>query len=329
MSNPSSSIANMSNNMSVATHPILNIRYGFVALALFLVAAPFVMYPVFVMKALCFAIFALAFNILLGYVGLLSFGHAAFLGLAGYLSAHSAKVWGLTPELAILTGTAAATVLGAVFGAIAIRSQGIYFANITLALAQMVFFFCLQAKFTGGEDGIQSVPRGNLLGLFSLKNDMAMYSVVAVVFFAAFLLTYRIIHSPFGQVLKAVRENQARATSLGYNVERYKLVAFILSAMLAGLAGAMKAIVFQLATLTDVTWQMSGEAVLMTLVGGVGTLFGPAVGAFVIVAMQNYLAPLGAWVTVIQGVIFVVCVLALRRGVVGTVIDWAKKRSAP
>jgi branched-chain amino acid transport system permease protein len=246
--------------------------------------------------------------------------------MAGYVSAHSAKVWGFPPELAILTGTAAAAALGAVMGALAIRSKGIYFANITLALAQMVFFFCLQAKFTGGEDGIQSVPRGRFLGILDLRDDMAMYAVVATLFFAAFLLIYRIVHSPFGQVLKAVRENEPRAISLGYKAERYKLAAFILSATLAGLAGAMKSIVFQLASLTDVSWQMSGEAVLMTLVGGVGTIFGPAVGAIVIVAMQNYLAELGAWVTVIQGVIFVLCVLAFRRGIVGTLIDAVAKR---
>ena len=303
-----------------------DMRLAFLGLAIVLVVAPFFVYPVFLMKALCFALYACAFNILLGYVGLLSFGHAAFLGMAGYVSAHSAKVWGFPPELAILTGTAAAAALGAVMGALAIRSKGIYFANITLALAQMVFFFCLQAKFTGGEDGIQSVPRGRFLGILDLRDDMAMYAVVATLFFAAFLLIYRIVHSPFGQVLKAVRENEPRAISLGYKAERYKLMAFVLSATLAGLAGAMKSIVFQLASLTDVSWQMSGEAVLMTLVGGVGTIFGPAVGAIVIVAMQNYLAELGAWVTVIQGVIFVLCVLAFRRGIVGTLIDAVAKR---
>jgi branched-chain amino acid transport system permease protein len=303
-----------------------DMRIAFVGLAVVLVVAPFFVYPVFLMKALCFALYACAFNILLGYVGLLSFGHAAFLGMAGYVSAHSAKVWGFPPELAILTGTAAGAALGAAMGALAIRSKGIYFANITLALAQMVFFFCLQAKFTGGEDGIQSVPRGRFLGVLDLRDDMAMYAVVATLFFCAFLLIYRIIHSPFGQVLKAVRENEPRAISLGYKAERYKLAAFVLSATLAGLAGAMKAIVFQLASLTDVSWQMSGEAVLMTLVGGVGTIFGPAVGAIVIVAMQNYLAELGAWVTVIQGVIFVLCVLAFRRGIVGTLIDAVAKR---
>jgi len=303
-----------------------DMRLAFLGLAVVLIVAPFFVYPVFLMKALCFALYACAFNILLGYVGLLSFGHAAFLGMAGYVSAHSAKVWGFPPELAILTGTAAGAALGAAMGALAIRSKGIYFANITLALAQMVFFFCLQAKFTGGEDGIQSVPRGRFLRVLDLRDDMAMYAVVATLFFCAFLLIYRIVHSPFGQVLKAVRENEPRAISLGYKAERYKLAAFVLSATLAGLAGAMKAIVFQLASLTDVSWQMSGEAVLMTLVGGVGTIFGPAVGAIVIVAMQNYLAELGAWVTVIQGVIFVLCVLAFRRGIVGTLIDAVAKR---
>jgi branched-chain amino acid transport system permease protein len=303
-----------------------DIRIAFAVLAVVLVVAPFFVYPIFLMKALCFALYACAFNILLGYVGLLSFGHAAFLGMAGYVSAHAAKVWGLPPELAIIAGTAAAALLGTVIGALAIRSKGIYFANITLALAQMVFFFCLQAKFTGGEDGIQSVPRGRLFGLVDLNDDMAMYAFVAVVFFGAFLFIFRIVHSPFGQVLKAVRENEPRAISLGYKAERYKLVAFILSATLAGLAGAMKSIVFQLASLTDVSWQMSGEAVLMTLVGGAGTIFGPAVGAVVIVAMQNYLAELGAWVTVIQGVIFVLCVLAFRRGIVGTAIDMMNRR---
>ena len=300
----------------------------FAALAVFLVIGPTIIYPVFLMKALCFALFACAFNILLGFTGLLSFGHAAFLGMASYGSAHAAKVWGFTPELAILFGTAIAMALGLVIGMLTIRSRGIYFANITLAFAQMVFFFCLQAKFTGGEDGIQSVNRGKLFGLISLQSDMVMYVFVAIVFFLSFLLIYRIIHSPFGQVLRAVRENEARATSLGYKVEQYKLAAFVLSATLVGLAGAVKALVFQLASLTDVSWQMSGEVVLMTLLGGVGTIFGPAVGAFVIVSMENYLAELGSWVTVIQGVIFVLCVMFFRRGIVGTLMDlWAKRQN--
>jgi branched-chain amino acid transport system permease protein len=240
-----------------------------------------------------------------------------FLGMAGYVSAHAAKAWGFTPELAILTGTAVATVLGFLAGLLAIRRQGIYFAMITLALAQMVFFFCLQAPFTGGEDGIQSVPRGKLLGLIDLHDTLAMYYTVLAIFSAGFLLIYRIIHSPYGQVLKAIRENEPRAISLGYRTERYKLMAFVLSAGLAGLAGATKAIVFQLASLTDVHWNMSGEVVLMTLLGGMGTVFGPVAGAFVIAAMENYLSELGAWVTIVQGIIFVICVLAFRRGIMG------------
>ena len=295
-------------------------RVAFGLLAAALVAAPVIgIYPVFLMKALCFALYASAYNLLLGYAGLVSFGHAAFLGSAGYVSAHAAKVWGFTPELAILAGTATSTLLGLAFGALAIRRQGIYFAMITLALSQMIFFFCLQAPFTGGEDGIQAVPRGKLLGLVDLRDDRVMYAFVATVFFAAFYMIYRVVHSPFGQVLKAIRENEPRAVSLGYRADHYKLIAFVLSAGISGLAGAMKALVFQLASLTDVHWSMSGEAVLMTLVGGLGTIFGPMFGAFIIVAMQNYLAQLGAWVTVVQGVIFVVCVMAFRRGIVGEI----------
>jgi branched-chain amino acid transport system permease protein len=293
------------------------------------VIAPFFAYPVFLMKALCFALFACAFNLLIGYGGLLSFGHALFFGWASYVAAHMAKVGAislpwftiplppLTPELAILFGTAVAALLGLVAGALAIRRQGIYFAMITLALAEMMYFFALQAKFTGGEDGIQAVPRGHLFGLIDLSNDLTMYGVVLAVFLIGFLLIYRIVHSPFGEVLKAIRENEARAISLGYKTDRYKLLAFVLSATLAGLAGATKAVVFQLASLTDVHWSMSGEVVLMTLVGGLGTVFGPVAGAFIIVSMQNYLASFGEWVTVIQGVIFVVCVLLFRRGVIG------------
>jgi branched-chain amino acid transport system permease protein len=290
---------------------------AFAVMTAVLVAAPFFAYPVFLMKALCFALFACAFNLLIGYVGLLSFGHAVFLGTAGYAAAHSAKVWGFRPELAVLFGTAVAAGLGIVIGTLAIRSKGIYFANITLALAQMVYFFCLQAAFTGGEDGIQSVPRGTLLGFLDLKDTLTLYFVVLAIFLAGFLLIYRAIHSPFGQVLKAIRENEARAISLGYRAERYKLLAFVLSATFAGLAGATKALVFQLASLTDVHWTMSGEVVLMTLLGGLGTVFGPVVGAFIVVALENYLAHLGAWVTIVQGAIFVVCVLTFRRGVVG------------
>jgi branched-chain amino acid transport system permease protein len=249
-----------------------------------------------------------------------------FLGMAGYLSAHAAKVWGLTPELAILAGTATATGLGVVAGFIAIRRQGIYFAMITLALAQMVFFFCLQAPFTGGEDGIQGVPRGELFGLIALDQPFAMYYTVLAIFAGGFFLIHRIVHSPFGQVLKAIRDNEPRAVSLGYRTERYKLAAFVMSAALSGLAGATKAIVFQLASLTDVHWGMSGEVVLMTLVGGLGTVFGPVVGAFVLVTMESYLSQLGAWVTITQGAIFVVCVLAFRRGIMGELEAWLHRR---
>jgi len=287
---------------------------AFLAAAL---AAPFLFYPVFLMKALCFALFACAFNLLIGYVGLLSFGHALYFGWASYLAAYSAKAWGFTPELAILTGTATAALCGLLAGTLAIRRQGIYFAMITLALAQMMYFFALQAKFTGGEDGIQAVPRGYLFDLIDLRNEAAMYTVVLVIFLAAFLFIYRIVHSPFGEVLKAIRENEARAISLGYKTDRYKLIAFVLSATLAGVAGSTKAIVLQLASLTDVNWPMSGEVVLMTLVGGLGTVFGPVAGAFLIVAMENYLAQMGQWVLVTQGVIFVACVLVFRRGLVG------------
>ena len=290
---------------------------AFVVMLGLLIVAPFFLYPIFLMKALCFALFACAFGLLIGYVGLLSFGHAAFLGSAGYVSAHAAKVWGLPPELAILAGTAAGAVLGLAVGALAIRSRGIYFANITLALAQMIYFFALQAKFTGGEDGIQSVPQGRLLGVLDLRQPYTLYFVVLAIFLLGFLIVYRTIHSPFGQVLKAIRENESRAISLGYRAEHYKLIAFVLSATLSGLAGATKALVFQLASLTDVHWTMSGEVVLMTLLGGLGTVFGPVVGAFIMIGLENYLATLGAWVTVVQGAIFVVCVLVFRRGVVG------------
>jgi branched-chain amino acid transport system permease protein len=300
-----------------------------VVMAALLAVAPFAgVYPVFLMKALCFALFACAFNLLIGFGGLLSFGHAMFLGTAGYVCAHAAKVWGWPPEAAILAGTGAAATLGLVTGLLAIRRQGIYFAMITLALAQMIYFFCLQAPFTHGEDGIQSVPRGRLFGLLDLSNTLTMYYFVLIVFIAAFALIYRVIHSPFGQVLKAIRENEPRAISLGYDAERYKLLAFVLSATLAGLAGATKAIVFQLASLTDVHWTMSGEVVLMTLLGGMGTVFGPVVGAFIIIGLENYLAAFGEWVTVITGGIFVVCVLAFRRGIVGEIMAWWSQRSS-
>jgi branched-chain amino acid transport system permease protein len=297
---------------------------------------PLSLYPVDLMRALCLALFACAFNLLIGYGGLLSFGHAMFFGWAAYVAAHLAKVgtvslpywagsWNwivialppLTPELAILAGTVFAAVLGVIAGSLAIRRQGIYFAMITLALAQMMYFFALQTKFTGGEDGIQAVPRGRLFGVIDLAGNMAMYVFVAAVFIAAFVLIYRIVHSPFGEVLKAIRENEPRAISLGYKTERYKLVAFVLSATLAGLAGATKAIAVGLASLSDVQWQMSGEVVLMTLLGGLGTIFGPVVGAAIIVAMQTQLVSFGQWVTIIQGAIFVACVLLFRRGVVG------------
>jgi branched-chain amino acid transport system permease protein len=292
-------------------------RALFVALAILIAAAPFVVYPIFLMKVLCFALFASAFNLLLGYGGLLSFGHAAYFGGAAYVAAHAAKEWGLTPELAILAGTAAAGLLGAVFGWIAIRRQGIYFAMITLALAQMLYFVALQAPFTHGEDGIQAVPRGKLFGLVDLADDRALYAVVAIVVFAGLLLIYRIVHSPFGQVLTAIRENEARAVSLGYRTARYKHAVFVLSATLAGLGGAMKAIVFQLAALPDVHWSMSGEVVLMTLIGGMGTIFGPLVGALAVVGIDTYFASFGGWVPVIQGTVFVLCVLLFRAGIVG------------
>ncbi|WP_448187522.1 branched-chain amino acid ABC transporter permease [Azospirillum sp. sgz301742] len=293
-----------------------------------LVAAPFVLYPVFLMKVLCFGLFACAFNLLIGFAGLLSFGHAAFFGGAAYISAHAAKVWGWPPELAILAGTATAAVLGLLFGWVAIRRQGIYFAMITLALSQMVFFLALQLKFTGGEDGIQAVPRGHLFGFIDLNQPLAMYFFVLAVFVFGFAVIWRTVHSPFGQVLKAIRENEPRAVSLGYRTDQYKLVAFVLSSALAGLAGGTKALVFQLASLTDVTWQMSGEVVLMTLLGGMGTLVGPLVGAGLVVTLENYLAATQFPVTVVIGAIFVVCVLLFRRGIVGEVIHYfATRRS--
>jgi branched-chain amino acid transport system permease protein len=311
---------------------------------------PQFVYPVFLMKVLCFALFACAFNLLVGYVGLLSFGHAMFFGFAAYVTGHLAKIgtiqlpvglpfvgWTwltiplppLSPELAILGGTLVAAFLGLIVGLIAIRRQGIYFAMVTLALAQMVFFFCVQAPFTGGEDGLQRIPRGQLFGLIDISNDRTFYYFVLAVFAAGFLIIYRTIHSPFGQVLKAIRENEPRAISLGYAVDRFKLIAFVLSAALAGLAGSTKVLLFQLGSLSDVTWQMSGEVVLMTLVGGLGTVFGPIVGAGIIITMQNYLAGFGEYVLVIQGVIFVVTVLLFRRGIVGELnafFEWLSTR---
>ena len=291
----------------------------FAALIAVGIVAPAVIYPVFLMKVLCFALFALAFNLLIGYVGLLSFGHAMFFGFAAYITGHTVKVLGWPTEVGILAGVGVSALLGLVAGLIAIRRQGIYFAMVTLALAQMVFFFCVQAKFTGGEDGIQGVPRRPLFGVLNIENDLTFYYVVLTIFALGFLIVYRTIHSPFGQVLKAIRENEPRAISLGYSVDTFKLIAFVLSASLAGLAGSTKVIVFKLASLTDVTWQMSGEVVLMTLVGGMGTVFGPIVGAAVIISMQNYLAGFGEWVLVIQGVIFVFTVLLFRRGLVGEI----------
>ena len=297
----------------------------FTVMLVALLALPFFVYPVFAMKVMCFALFAAAFNLLLGFGGLLSFGHAAYFGGASYIAAHAAKVWGLTPELSVLCGAAAAGVLGLAIGSLAIKRQGIYFAMVTLAFAQMIYFVALQAPFTGGEDGIQSVPRNDLFGLISLSDNIALYYFVLAVTFGGILLLYRIVHSPFGAVLKAIRENEPRAISLGYDVNRYKLIVFTLSATMSGVAGATKAQVFQLASLTDVHWSMSGEVVLMTLLGGMGTIFGPLVGAAMIVTMQNYLATFGAWVTIIQGVIFVIGVLMFREGIVGVLSRWFKR----
>jgi branched-chain amino acid transport system permease protein len=298
--------------------------YGLLLVGLLL--APFVGYPIFLMSCLCFALFASAFNLLIGFTGLLSFGHAMFFGLAAYVCGHAAKVWGLTPEVAVLLGTLSATVCGVLVGWLAVRRQGIYFAMVTLALSQMIYFFCVQAPFTFAEDGIQSIPRGKLLGVFDLANDQVMYYFVLALFLAGFALIHRTIHSPFGQVLKSIRENEPRALSLGYNVDRYKLVAFVISATLAGMAGAAKSLALGLATLTDVSWQMSGEVVLMTLLGGMGTILGPALGATIVITMQNYLANLGSWVTIIMGLTFVVCVLVFRRGIVGEIEHrWGRK----
>lgn len=305
----------------------MNTKVGYgIALALLLVA-PFLIYPVFLMKLLCFALFASAFNLILGYGGLLSFGHAAFFGGAAYITGHAIKVWGLPTELGLLVGALSAAALGYFIGLLAIRRQGIYFAMITLALAQMVYFIFTSADFTGGENGLQGVPRGTALGIFDLQNNLTMYYFVLAVFLIGFLIIARAVHSPFGQILGAIRDNEDRATSLGYDVDRYKHLAFVLSAGLAGLAGATKTVVFQLASLTDVHWHTSGEVVLMTLLGGLGTIAGPAVGAGVIVTLQNYLAsgPLGAWVPVVLGTIFVVCVLAFRRGIIGELHALLKK----
>jgi branched-chain amino acid transport system permease protein len=314
----------------------------YLVLLLAALVAPQFAYPIFLMKGLCFALFACAFNLLVGYTGLLSFGHAAFLGMAGYATGHVVKVLGMPPELGLACGVAAAAALGWVIGLIAIRRQGIYFSMITLALSQMLYFFCLQAKFTGGEDGLQGVPRGRLLGVLDLKDDMTMYYVVLAVFVAGFGSVYRIIHSPFGQVLAAIRENEPRAISLGYQVDRYKLLAFVLSAALSGLAGATKTLVLGFETLTDVHWHMSGSVILMTLLGGMGTVLGPVVGAFTVIGLENKLDDVGAWlasltgiewfhglgesVTIVTGFIFVVCVLAFRRGMLGELIALFERR---
>ncbi|MEO8278312.1 MAG: branched-chain amino acid ABC transporter permease [Ideonella sp.] len=298
-----------------------------VGLAL-LIAAPFLgIYPVFLMKALTFAIFACAFNLLLGYTGLLSFGHAAFMGSAAYATGWFVQSAGLSPELAVLGGVLVAAAIGLLVGLLAIRSEGIYFAMITLALAQMVYFVCLQAPFTGGEDGLQGVARGNLFGMLPLRDDMTMYFLVLAVFVAVFLGIVRIVRSPFGQVLKAIRENEPRAISLGYDVNRYKLLAFVLSTAIAGLAGSLKTLVLGFATLTDVHWSLSGEVVLMTLLGGMGTFAGPVIGAFTVIGLQNFLSDLvGSWVSVIIGAIFIVCVLAFRRGIVDELLAWMQRR---
>jgi branched-chain amino acid transport system permease protein len=299
---------------------------AFVIMTALLVVVPLTgVYPFFVMQALCFALLACAFNLLIGYGGLLSFGHAMFLGTAGYFTAHALKVWGVTPELGILIGTVGAAALGVITGLIAIRRQGIYFAMITLALSQLLYFVYLQTPFTHGEDGIQGIPQGYLFGIFNLSKPITLYYVILAGFLLGFLLIYRAINSPFGEVLKAIRENEPRAISLGYKTDQYKLLAYILSGTLAGFAGSLKVFVAQNASLTDVHWTMSGEIVLMTLVGGLGTIFGPVVGAFVIIAMQQYLAGFGQWVTVIQGAIFVICVLTFRRGVIGEIAHYFRR----
>ncbi len=316
---------------------------GYIAFTAFLLAVPMLgIYPVFAMKIMCYALFACAFNLLLGFTGLLSFGHAAFLGAAAYASGHAMKVWGLSTEVGILYGVAVAGILGLVMGLLAIRRSGIYFAMITMALAQMVFFFFLQAKFTGGEDGLQGVPRGTLFGLIDLKSDTNLYYVIMALFIFGYFLIWRTVNSPFGQVLKAIRENEPRAISLGYDVDRFKLLAFVLSAMLAGLAGSAKMLVFVSATLSDATWQMSGLVILMTLIGGMGTLVGPVIGALIVVMLENKVGDMGTWltkttgiewftrlgesVTIVIGLIFILCVLAFRRGVVGEFNAWMDRR---
>jgi branched-chain amino acid transport system permease protein len=299
--------------------------WGYALLVVLGLAAPFFVYPVFAMNVLCLALFASAFNLLLGYTGLLSFGHAAFLGAGAYITGQAVKVWGLPVEIGILAGTLAAALLGLMFGALAIRRSGIYFAMITLGFAQMVYFLVLQMPWTGGEDGLQGIPRSKLLGLLGLSGNLPMYYFVYALFLAGFWVIYRTIHSPFGQVLRAIRENEPRALSLGYDVDRYKLLAFVISAGLSGMAGAMKALVFQSATLSDVHWHRSGAVILMTLLGGMGTPFGPSVGALLVVGLENYLATYGSWVTVITGGVFMACVLAFRRGIVGEILALVKR----
>jgi branched-chain amino acid transport system permease protein len=319
-------VTSTSNTLLAKAAKITRITY--LVLLVFALVAPFLgLYPVFVMKLLCFALFACAFNLLLGFTGLLSFGHAAFFGSAAYVTGWLIKSMNWTPELGLIAGAVAAGLIGLLVGLVAIRRQGIYFAMITLAIAQMVYFVCLQASFTGGEDGLQGVPRGKLFGLFSLESDISLYYVVVAVFVACFLFISRIVHSPFGQVLKMIRENEPRAISLGYNVDRYKLLAFVLSAALTGLAGSLKTLVMGFATLSDVHWSMSGEVILMTLLGGVGTFFGPVMGSGIVIALQNLLADkVGSWVTVIIGAIFVLCVLAFRKGVVGGLLAFRERR---
>ena len=322
----------------------MNKKIGYGIAIILALAAPFFLYPILLMKLLCFALFASAFNLLIGYTGLLSFGHAAFFGTAAYFAGHSLKFWGVSPEIGLLVGTAAGALLGLIVGSLAIRRQGIYFAMITLAMAQMVYFLCLQLPQTGGEDGLQAVPRGKLFGLLDLSSDMTMYFVVLAIFVAALALIARIVHSPFGQVLKAVKENEPRAVSLGYDVEKYKLVAFVLSAALAGLAGAVKTSVLGFATLSDVYWTLSGLVVLMTLVGGLGTTAGPIVGAFLIVSLENKLGDVGNWlagltsiewfgtlgesVNIVTGFIFIICVLTFRRGIVGEIVARLERSKA-
>jgi len=316
------------------------IGYGILLIAALLM--PFGLYPVFLMKMLCFALFACAFNLLIGYTGLLSFGHAAFFGAAGYVAGHALKNWGVPTELGLVLGIVTGALIGLVMGLLAIRRQGIYFTMITLALAQMLYFVALQAPFTGGEDGLQGIPRGKLLGFIDLGNDLTLYYVVLAIAVAGFVLIVRTIHSPFGQVLKAIKENEPRAISLGYDVDRYKLLAFVLSAALTGLAGSTKALVLGFETLTDVHWSMSGLVVLMTLVGGLGTIIGPIVGAVIIIMLENKLGDIGNWlasvthiewfttlgdsVTIVTGFIFIVCVLAFRKGIVGEILAYLQRR---